>query len=102
MIITVVRGCPLCNGDVKGNREAKFYCKLCNILFIEIELNRKGKFVGRLVPGSPFLASYESKVYHTGKCHLVKNISKNNLIYFCDKKETRQYGYRKCKLCQPK
>ncbi len=38
-------GCPLCKGDVIGNREIKYYCKRCNVLFSE-EIIRGGDLFG--------------------------------------------------------
>lgn len=32
-ILTRERACPICKGDVKGNDEALYFCKTCNILF---------------------------------------------------------------------
>jgi tRNA(Ile2) C34 agmatinyltransferase TiaS len=32
-VYRVVKACPLCANDVKGNPESLFYCKDCNVRF---------------------------------------------------------------------
>lgn len=38
MVENVIKACPLCGGDVKGNKKYRYYCKDCNILFTKKEL----------------------------------------------------------------
>ena len=38
-------GCPLCKSDVIGNKEIKYYCKRCNVLFSE-EVIKEGDLFG--------------------------------------------------------
>ncbi len=38
MAETIIKACPLCGGDVKGNKEYKYYCRSCRILFTRKEL----------------------------------------------------------------
>lgn len=38
----VEKGCPICGGDVKGDKEHKFYCEHCNYLFSDV-LKREDK-----------------------------------------------------------
>lgn len=40
--ITIANGCPICKSDVKGNDNARYFCKACNMLFSKqaLEKNR--------------------------------------------------------------
>lgn len=40
MMETIEEGCPLCESDVRGNPEEKYYCKKCNYLFDEIHVKK--------------------------------------------------------------
>ena len=46
-----------------------------------------------------FVASENSKVYHTVKCKFAKKISENNLKCFCDEQDALSKGYVKCNSC---
>lgn len=39
MTIKLIKnGCPVCHSDVKGDKESKYYCKRCNILYDEFRV----------------------------------------------------------------
>jgi len=38
MVEKIVKACPLCGGDVKGNKQYRYFCRDCNILFTKKEL----------------------------------------------------------------
>ena len=40
-ITTILKGCPICKGDVVGNDQALFFCKKCNLLFAQHSLNNE-------------------------------------------------------------
>jgi len=45
-LYNVREGCPLCKSDVIGNKEIKYYCKGCNILFSEEVIVERDLFAG--------------------------------------------------------
>ena len=100
--MTVTNGCLLCGGDVRGNRESKYYCKKCNILFSHESLERAGKFKpqeGKAVVKARFVGSSTSNKYHTLECWLGKNIKPERRIYFATVTEAHKHGYVGCKKC---
>ena len=42
---TYEHGCPLCKGVVKGNFRYKYFCKKCNLIFRESELDDEKKLI---------------------------------------------------------
>jgi len=38
-IITLSKGCFICKADIKGNEKSGYYCKKCNILFTQKDIN---------------------------------------------------------------
>ena len=47
-IRTIKNGCIICGGDVRGNREMKYLCSRCNILYseehmLEVQKRKKSK-----------------------------------------------------------
>ena len=106
MIKTIKHGCLICNGDVKGNVKAKYFCKKCNILFTHETLARAGKFDQKPQSESKpedldYIGSLESDKYHHLTCMCAKNIKKENRIIFEGKKDAIEKGYRKCGMCTP-
>ena len=37
-IFNLKSGCPICNSDIKGNRNMNFHCEDCNLIFTENNL----------------------------------------------------------------
>ncbi|MBU0471097.1 MAG: hypothetical protein KKF89_06315 [Nanoarchaeota archaeon] len=69
MAYTVKKGCPICKSDVSGDRDIKFYCKRCNILYDYNHLND-----GRIVTEKP------------EKVQELKIVREPGYLYFVDKK----------------
>lgn len=39
-IITLKEACPICNSEIRGNKKILYYCKKCNMLFREKDLEK--------------------------------------------------------------
>jgi len=110
MIITIEKGCLLCGGDLKGSKEAKYYCKHCNILFSHDSLVKAGKFkVKRPIvepvkavekPLARLVGSSEADKFHKLDCRFAKLIKPENRVYFRDQGEAKNKGYKGCKKCK--
>ena len=48
-----------------------------------------------------FVGSINSDIYHCPDCIWAHKIKPNNEIWFKDAEETRNYGYRPCRVCNP-
>lgn len=110
MIVTIEKGCIICNGDLRGSPEAKYYCKRCNILFSRESLIKAGKFKVKRPIVEPakkpvkkvearLVGSSESDKFHSLDCRFAKMIKKENRVYFIDEKEAKSKGYKGCKKC---
>ncbi|MFH1590215.1 MAG: hypothetical protein ABIB43_06630 [archaeon] len=44
---TIEGGCPICHGDVRGDKENKFYCEHCNYLYSKVGDGRRARCVDR-------------------------------------------------------
>ena len=105
MIITIEKGCLVCGGDLRGSRQAKYYCKHCNMLFSHDSLVRAGRFKLKRVSEpvkkaeAKLIASSEADKFHKLDCRFAKLISKKNRVYFKDEKEAKNKGFKPCKKC---
>jgi len=59
--VTVKGGCELCGSDVTGNRNIKYLCRRCNVLF---DFKMIGLYIGRFQP------------FHNGHLQVIKNALK--------------------------
>ncbi|MBU0615560.1 MAG: nicotinamide-nucleotide adenylyltransferase [Nanoarchaeota archaeon] len=60
-LVTVKESCELCGGDVVGNRNIKYLCRRCNVLY---DFNMIGLFIGRFQP------------FHNGHLKVIKEALK--------------------------
>ncbi len=98
---TIKEGCPICKGDVKGSKKAKFYCKKCNILYSYESLYASGK-VKSEDKKVKLVGSKNSNKFHKDICIGVRNLKSENKVFFADEKEAKKKGYVACAKCYPK
>lgn len=48
-----------------------------------------------------YVGSVNSNKYHRLSCKWAKKIKPKNAVYFKDKKEAEEKGYKPCKVCKP-
>jgi len=77
MVITIEKGCPVCESDVKGDKIHKFYCAKCNILYDERQVSRHKKREEEKL---------EVKDVKKGKVVKTGISKKPGWLYFVDKK----------------
>ncbi len=44
-IFNIASGCPICNSNIKGNRNMGFHCEDCNLIFTENNLINTKKII---------------------------------------------------------
>lgn len=55
-----------------------------------------------LVPfDATFIGNARSHIFHYADCRYVGRMSESNKVYFDDRDEAIDAGYRPCKVCQP-
>ena len=112
MIVTIEKGCPICGGDLKGSKRAKYFCKNCNILFSEKSLVMAGKIKGERsgradslpakMSAPRFVASSKSNRFHSMDCWLGKRVKDENRVFFNSGREAKSKGFVGCKRCVTK
>lgn len=61
MLIKVIEeGCPICNGEVRGNYKSKYFCKKCNILYRYSQLKKPHK-IKEIITDNNFILKRDSK-----------------------------------------
>jgi methylphosphotriester-DNA--protein-cysteine methyltransferase len=88
-IFKVEKACPLCNGDVYGNDNLRYYCKRCNLLFKKNELRI----------GEELVASKNSKRFHLLSCVSVRNLKEENKVFFKTREEALKNNFTPCRVC---
>lgn len=97
--------CPLCKGDVRGNKELKFHCANCNILFErrhltgKLPIRKEGKPArGQVKKLMPIVASLLGNKLHATNCPFAKNIKARNRLGFSTVAEARKNkNFRLCR-----
>lgn len=96
---TMEKACPLCGGDVLGTDFLKYYCKRCNILFEKSMLAQQEEekpVVPEKKARLKYIVSKESKSYHLPGCRYVRQIDKDNIASYDNRKDAEQSGYHAC------
>ncbi|RJQ15617.1 hypothetical protein C4573_05665 [Candidatus Woesearchaeota archaeon] len=79
MVRTILKGCPLCNQDVKGNDKDTFFCKHCNLLYKKKELQVSKEHVEKEVK-KKIIATVErkklKKVYETTENYKTRDLKR--------------------------
>ncbi|MFH1510687.1 MAG: hypothetical protein ABIF10_03265 [Candidatus Woesearchaeota archaeon] len=94
--------CPLCGGIVKGSDKLKYYCERCNILFEKEMLSKQGEkekpvvSVPQKKASLKYIVSKHSRSYHIPGCRYIKQIAKENLALYDNKKDAEKAGYHAC------
>ncbi|MFC2134055.1 hypothetical protein ACFLTH_05505 [Bacteroidota bacterium] len=97
-VLYIKGGCPICNGDVRGTKELKFYCDHCNILYdepgrpasIEEHEHEKKAEVEKFEAQSNRVASAPKdellSAPEEGRVYKTELVREKGWLYFIDKK----------------
>jgi len=78
-IYQIDNGCPICNGEVRGNDHYRYFCKSCNLLFRKNELRHKGsrrRAGGRLTVRTRRLSDEQKKALQDKKLALMARLDR--------------------------
>jgi len=105
MTIYIIKdGCFICGGELKGNKESKYLCKHCNVLFTEEELMKakkqreeyKPEPIAKPKDPKMFLGSVLSMKYHRQDCPYIIKILEKNKVHISSHEEAKKMGYSPC------